>query len=85
LALGASKGKVGIAMSIHSHAVDTGQGLPDSAHIPQAFASLPNSGAVDDIFVFTNFNQGNVLASAPIPAGRPTPPPTTRRCGKSTR
>ena len=33
------------------------------------FASLPGSGAVDDIFVFTNFNQGNVLASAPNPAG----------------
>jgi hypothetical protein len=25
--------------------------------------------AVDDIFVFTNFNQGNVPASAPNPAG----------------
>jgi hypothetical protein len=37
--------------------------------IPQNFASLPGSGAVDDIFVFTNFNQGNVLASAPNPAG----------------
>ena len=37
--------------------------------IPQNFASLPGSGAVDDIFVFTNSNQGNVLASAPNPAG----------------
>lgn len=37
--------------------------------IPQNFASLPGSGAVDDIFVFTNFNQGNVLASASNPAG----------------
>ena len=37
--------------------------------IPLNFASLPGSGAVDDIFVFTNFNQGNVLASAPNPAG----------------
>ena len=37
--------------------------------IPQNFASLPGSSAVDDIFVFTNFNQGNVLASAPNPAG----------------
>src|ERR1700746_957881 len=37
--------------------------------IPQNFASLPGSGAVDDIFVFTNFSQGNVLASAPNPAG----------------
>jgi hypothetical protein len=37
--------------------------------IPLNFASLPGSGAVDDIFVFTNFSQGNVLASAPDPAG----------------
>jgi hypothetical protein len=37
--------------------------------IPQNFASLPGSSAVDDIFVFTNFSQGNVLASAPDPAG----------------
>jgi hypothetical protein len=37
--------------------------------IPQNFASLPGSGAVDYIFVFTNFNQGNLLASAPNPAG----------------
>jgi hypothetical protein len=37
--------------------------------IPQNFASFPGYGAVDDIFVFTNFNQGNVLASAPNPAG----------------
>ena len=33
--------------------------------IPQNFASLPGSNAVDDIFVFTNSTQGNVLASAP--------------------
>lgn len=37
--------------------------------IPTNFASLPGSPAVDDIFVFTNFAQGNVLASAPQPAG----------------
>ena len=37
--------------------------------IPKNFASLPGSPAVDDIFVFTNFAQGNVLASAPQPAG----------------
>jgi hypothetical protein len=33
------------------------------------FGSLPGSNAVDDIFVFTNFTQGNVLSSAPRPAG----------------
>jgi len=37
--------------------------------IPTNFGTLPNSPAVDDIFVFTNFTQGNVLASAPVPAG----------------
>src|SRR5271169_591639 len=37
--------------------------------IPLNFASLPGSDAVDDIFVCTNFSQGNVLASAPNPAG----------------
>jgi hypothetical protein len=37
--------------------------------IPTNFAILPGSTAVDDIFVFTNFTQGNVLASAPHPAG----------------
>jgi hypothetical protein len=37
--------------------------------IPTNFGSLPNSPAVDDIFVFTNFKQGNVLGSSPHPAG----------------
>ena len=37
--------------------------------IPQNFGTLPGSPAVDDIYVFTNFTQGNVLASAPHPAG----------------
>jgi hypothetical protein len=50
--------------------------------IPQNFASLPGSGALDDIFVFTNFSQGNVLASAPILPVPATPTRTTRHCGK---
>src|ERR1700751_2564294 len=33
--------------------------------IPQNFATLPGSPTVDDILVFSNFTQGNVLASAP--------------------
>jgi hypothetical protein len=41
----------------------------NSNFIPQNFATLPGSPAVDDIFVFTNSSQGNVLASAPHPAG----------------
>ena len=41
----------------------------NSNFIPQNFGTLPGSPAVDDIYVFTNFTQGNVLASAPHPAG----------------
>ena len=41
----------------------------NSNFIPQNFGVLPGSTAVDDIFVFTNLHQGNVLASAPHPAG----------------
>ena len=41
----------------------------NSNFIPTNFGTLPNSPVVDDIFVFTNFTQGNVLASAPHPAG----------------
>ena len=41
----------------------------NSNFIPTNFGTLPGSPAVDDIFVFTNFTQGNVLASAPHPAG----------------
>lgn len=41
----------------------------NSNFVPTAFGTLPGSAAVDDIFVFTNFAQGNVLASAPSPAG----------------
>jgi hypothetical protein len=41
----------------------------NSNFVPTAFGTLPGTGAVDDIYVFTNFTQGNVLASAPNPAG----------------
>ena len=41
----------------------------NSNFIPQNFGVLPGSTAVDDIFVFSNFPQGNVLASSPHPAG----------------
>lgn len=41
----------------------------NSNFISTNFGTLPGSAAVDDIFVFTNFKQGNVLASAPHPAG----------------
>ena len=41
----------------------------NSNFIPASFGTLPNSPAVDDIFAFTNFTQGNVLASARHPPG----------------
>jgi hypothetical protein len=41
----------------------------NSNFVPTAFDTLPGSGVVDDIFVFTDGTQGNVLASAPHPAG----------------
>jgi hypothetical protein len=38
--------------------------------VPTAFNTLNDQNpAVDDIYVFSNFTQGNVLASAPSPAG----------------
>lgn len=38
--------------------------------VPQlANATNPNAPSVDDIYSFTNFKQGNVLPSAPMPAG----------------
>jgi hypothetical protein len=39
-------------------------------YVPTAFDTLnDHNSAVDDIYVFTNFTQGNVLASSPQPAG----------------
>ena len=32
-------------------------------------ANAANTGAVDDLYMVTNFPQGNVIASAPVPAG----------------
>jgi hypothetical protein len=37
--------------------------------VPTAFGALAGTPAVDDIYVFTNFTQGNVLADVPFPAG----------------
>ncbi len=41
----------------------------NSNFVPTAFDTLPGSAVVDDIFVFADGTQGNVLASAPHPAG----------------
>jgi hypothetical protein len=55
----------------------------NSNFTPTNFGTLPNSPAVDDIFVFTNFAQGNVLASAPHRRALPTATRITRHYGKS--
>jgi hypothetical protein len=42
----------------------------NATYVPAAFDTLNDQNkAVDDIYVFSNFKQGNVLASAPNPAG----------------
>ncbi len=51
----------------------TAQGIAqgfNANYVPTAFNTLNDQNkAVDDIYVFSNFTQGNVLASAPNPAG----------------
>jgi hypothetical protein len=55
-------GVAGTALSI-------AQGF-NANYVPTAFDTLiDQNSAVDDIYVFSNFTQGNVLASAPHPAG----------------
>lgn len=64
--------EVGVGSAADSATIATAQQIAkgfNSNFIPQNFGVLPGSTAVDDIFVFTNFTQGNVLASAPHPAG----------------
>jgi hypothetical protein len=61
-----------VGVSIGSSFASLAQTIADgfnSNFVIQAFTSLPGTAAVDDIYVFTNASQGNVLASAPIPAG----------------
>ncbi len=42
----------------------------NATYVPAAFDTLNDQNeALDDIYVFSNFKQGNVLASAPHPAG----------------
>ena len=50
-------------------ALSIAQGF-NANYVPTAFDTLNDQNhAVDDIYVFSNFTQGNVLASAPDPAG----------------
>ena len=55
----------------------------NATYVPAAFDTLNDENkAVDDIYVFSNFKQGNVLASAPNPAGAQNTDPITPRYGK---
>ena len=50
-------------------ALSIAQGF-NANYVPTAFDTLNDkNSAVDEICVFTNFTQGNVLASSPDPAG----------------
>ena len=50
-------------------ALSIAQGF-NANYVPTAFDTLNDqNSAVDDIYVFSNFTQGNVLASSPNPAG----------------
>lgn len=61
-----------VGVSVGSSFASLAQTIADgfnSNFITQAFTSLPGTAVVDDIYVFTNASQGNVLSSAPIPDG----------------
>src|SRR5271156_417352 len=62
--------EVGVDPSAGADIIATAQAVAkgfNANFIPKNFATLPGSGAVRDIFVFTT--QGNVLSATPIPAG----------------
>lgn len=62
--------EVGVEPSAGADIVSTAQAVAkgsDSNYIPTNFGVLPGTPAARNIFVFST--QGNVLASAPIPAG----------------
>ena len=55
-------------MYVSTDASDAGAGGAN-ANLSTMLAAVADSGAADDIFVVTNFKQGNILPSAPSPAG----------------
>lgn len=60
------------ALYIQTDASDPGLAAQQRVNLVPRLANAiqaPNGGAVDDIYHVTNFNQGNVIPSAPIPAG----------------
>ncbi|MGH9543774.1 MAG: DUF7482 domain-containing protein [Terriglobales bacterium] len=61
------KGKV--AYYIQTEASDKALAEQQGVNYVPELANTISSGAVDDIYHVTNFTQGNVIPSAPIPAG----------------
>jgi len=61
------KGKV--AYYIQTEASDQGLAQQQEANYVSLLSNAISGGAVDDIYAVTNFKQGNVIPSAPIPAG----------------
>lgn len=68
------KGKV--AYYIQTEASDQALAQKQGVNYVPQLSNAISSGAVDDIYNITNFNQGNVIPSAPIPAGPGNTDPT---------
>ena len=58
-----------VAYYIQTEASDPDVALAQNVHFVSRIADAITADAVDDIYVVTNFTQGNVIPSAPIPAG----------------
>lgn len=58
-----------VAYYIQTEASDQQVAESQGVHFVPRLVNAIDAGAVDDIFVVTNFTQGNVIPSAPIPAG----------------
>jgi hypothetical protein len=61
------KGKV--AYYIQTDASDQSYASQQGVNLVPRLSNAIAGGGVDDIYKVTNFNQGNVIPSAPIPAG----------------
>ena len=57
------------AYYIQTEASDPDVARAQNVHYVARLADAITAGAVDDIYAVTNFSQGNVIPSAPIPAG----------------
>lgn len=58
-----------VAYYIQTDASDPGVAAQQDVNHASTIANAANTNAVDDIYTVTNFKQGNVIPSAPIPAG----------------